>query len=350
MSAIKPIILDCLGGDDAVVDNSAAAHELITRDREKIPLLLVGPEKEIRDQLTSLGTSKLPDTVEIFDCHEQFSSERSATEVVREGKASIVCALQLLKEGRGRAVVSAGHTGATFVSSLMVLGRLPGVHRPALAIIYPSVSGPTVMLDVGANVDAKSAHLVSFALMGAVYYAHAYKISPATVGLLTIGEEALKGTAAVVSAHQDLLKFTSHPWITFKGSVDGSEIFGNCPNVLVTDGFVGNLLVKSVESLVSRFEYEFKTTFSSSNIITKLGFLLSKHVWKSVKTGLDYRDIGGAPLLGVNGDVLVCHGRSDGPTIAQAVRKMAHIDLESFHGTLSKVLVESREILKGETQ
>lgn len=332
----KTIIFDCLGGDYGIEENVIAVCEIIKQG--KISLLLVGPEKDLRDRFHSLGVSPPPSSIEFFDCHEQFSSHRSATEVVKEGKASIVQCLQLLKQGRGHAVVSAGHTGATFVASLLVLGRLPGVHRPALAIVYPAMNGPTVLLDVGANVDCKAAHLVNFVLMGCVYYAHAFKKDHVSVGFLTNGEEEVKGSQAVIQAHQEVQKMTLPSWVEYRGQVDGAEIFGDCPNVLAVDGFVGNLLVKCVESLVSRFEMEFKKAFQKSNLVTKTGFLMSKRVWRAIKTGLDYQEIGGAPLLGVNGTVTVCHGRSNGGALAQAIRRTAAIDLKAYHDALRQVL------------
>ena len=343
MSERKVIIFDCLGGDSDIDENAVAAAELIQKERNALSLLLVGPEQALKDKLGSLGVRHIPDTIKFLDCHEQFSSHRSATEVVKEGKASIVQCLQLLKQGRGDAVVSAGHTGATFVASLLILGRLPGVHRPALAIVYPAMNGPTVLLDVGANVDCKAAHLVNFVLMGCVYYAHAFKKDRfkkdrVSVGLLTNGEEAVKGTQAVIQAHQEIQKLQLPSWIDYRGHRDGSEMFGDCPNVLAVDGFVGNLLVKCVESLVSRFEVEFKKAFEKSSWPTKLGFSLSKQVWRALKTGVDYQQIGGAPLLGVNGTVTVCHGRSDGATIAQAIRRTAAIDLKAYHDALRQVL------------
>jgi phosphate acyltransferase len=341
MDKSKTIILDCLGGDYGIEENATAASDILNKNPE-ISLVLVGPKSQLEEKLSSFS-AKVLKRIHFEDCNDAFSSHRSATEVVKEGKASIVKCLQLLKEGKGDAVVSAGHTGAIFVSSLMVLGRSPGVNRPALSVMYPSQKGTTVLLDIGANIDCKPAHLVNFALMGCVYYANAFKKKRVSVGLLTIGEEDVKGSQAVLQAHQELDAFRSHPMIDYQGHVDGSQMFGEAPNVLVVDGFAGNLIVKALESLVSRFEWEFKKAFKKSSLLTKLGFMLSKRVWRTMKTGVDYQEIGGAPLLGVNGSVLVCHGRSDGATIAQAIRHIAALDLDAYQDELKKVLAESHD-------
>ena len=301
-----------MGGDRApavVIDGAvAAARHLDVR------VLLVGIDTVVRSHLEShpdwralaLEVVEAPDVVEMGAPPAQALRQKPG--------ASIRVAAQLVAEGRASALVSAGHTGATVLAVRGALGTLSGVDRPALATVIPTRHAPAVLVDAGANVTCRPHHLVQFALMGAAYASVALGTEHPRIGLLSIGEEATKGTDLTRKAHQLL---ASAP-LRFVGNVEGRELYGGAADVIVCDGFTGNVVLKCGEGLVEAVEGllgdELQGTFSS-----QVGYLLSRRAFRRFQRRVDYSEYGGAPLLGVNGVAIVGHGRSSARAIRNAV-------------------------------
>jgi len=306
------IAVDAMGGDHAPqinVDGAvAAAREF------DISTLLVGRAKLLEDLLSDSGYSG--GNIEIVDASEVVSMADPATAAIRKKRnSSIRVAANCVRDGRAQGLVSAGHTGAAMVSAKMVIGTIEGVDRPALATILPNLSGHCLLLDVGANPDAKTQHFKEFAVMGSLYAQLAFGKKQPSIGLMSIGEEDSKGTDRTKEAFKTLKETGLH----FVGNVEGRDVFNGSVDVIVTDGFTGNVILKVSEALAEMVENllreEIKKTLKAS-----VGFLLSRSAFRSFKSRLDYSEYGGAPLLGVKGCVIICHGRSTAKAIKNAIR------------------------------
>jgi glycerol-3-phosphate acyltransferase PlsX len=225
-------------------------------------------------------------------------------------------AAQLVREGRADGVVSMGHTGAAMVASKMVLGTLAGVDRPCLAAILPNMTGrPTVLLDVGANIDCRPEHIAQFAVMGSIYAEEVLGIPRPRVGVLSVGEEEGKGSATTKEAAQALRDMD----LNFLGNAEGRDLWNGKFDVIACDGFVGNALLKSAEALAEGLMAGLKAVFKE-NLVTKVGALLSMSGLKRFANKLDYAEYGGAPLLGVKGISIIGHGRSNARAVHSAIR------------------------------
>lgn len=236
--------------------------------------------------------------------------------VRRKPNSSISKALQEVKAGRARAMFSAGHSGAVMAASVATLGRIRGVERPALAVVLPTLRGNTILLDLGAVTDPKPTHLVQFAHMAKVYAEAAFGKNNPTVGLLSNGEEPSKGNQLV----QDVFALLSaESSINFKGNVEGKELLRGTVDVVVTDGFTGNVALKSMEGTASVLNEIIREELTKT-FFRKVPAMLLKSAFRSIRDRLDYAETGGAPLLGVNGVVVVAHGRSDDRAIMNAIR------------------------------
>jgi len=236
--------------------------------------------------------------------------------------SSIAIAIQLQKEGKADAVVSAGNTGVVMATSLLRLGRLKGVQRPAIAALLPTKKGYVTMLDVGANVDSKPLHLLQFAIMGYIYVNYMFnKIRP-KVGLLSIGEESSKGNELTQEVHKLLKNLKEHNLINFIGNVEGRDVLKGNADVVICDGFVGNIVLKMAESIYDMIMRPLKD-FIKGKMRGKVGFMMLKPVFDKLRTQLDYEEYGGAPLLGIKGVSIICHG-SSGPRAIMNAIKVAH--------------------------
>jgi glycerol-3-phosphate acyltransferase PlsX len=318
------IAVDAMGGDfapEATVDGAIQAARVA---RDKYEIVLVGNEERIKKELSRFSVEKLP--ISIYHASEEISMEESPTRALRHKKdSSLVVATTLLKKGLADAVVSAGNTGAFMAAALLTLGRLPGVHRPALGSFIPNEKGVCVVIDVGANSDCKPVNLLQFAVMGSVYIEQIFDIAQPKVGLLSMGEEESKGNELVRAAHQ-LLKKGS---FNFIGNVEGRDILKGTAEVVVCDGFVGNIVLKFAESIVGMFTKSLKKSVGR-NIPANLGAVLMKPAFRKLRLLLDYQEYGGVPLLGLNGICIVCHGRSTPRAIRSAIReasKMFSLDV-----------------------
>jgi glycerol-3-phosphate acyltransferase PlsX len=244
--------------------------------------------------------------------------EHPASSVRKKKGSSIVQANLLVKEGSAQAVVSAGSTGAAMAASLLYLGRIKGIDRPAIASVLPTMKGGTVLLDVGANVDCKPQYLLQFAIMGNLYASKILGIIKPRVGLLNIGEEETKGNELTLAAFP-LLRQSG---IDFIGNVEGREVFSGDIDVIVCDGFVGNIVLKTSEGLAMALKSMIKQEISCS-ITAKLGILLTLPSLKRFRQRIDYTEYGGAPLLGINGISVISHGSSTAKAIKNAIRVAA---------------------------
>lgn len=315
------IALDVMGGDYAPRETVQGAL-LALKDGEikkmvsgTLGLVLVGRKEEIENELRKSSDVSWKQ-LEIVDARETISMDESPMTACRKKKdSSIVRTAVLVKEKQVRAGISAGHSGATLAAGLLVLGRIKGVSRPPIATIVPSLHGVSVLLDAGANVDCRPRHLLEFALLGEVYARVALGFKNPRVGLLSIGEEETKGNELTLSALELLRKAPIH----FIGNVEGRDIVNGRCDVIVSDGFVGNVALKAIEGVGELVLQQLRRELRS-NFFTFLGALLSLPAFRRFKKSIDYREYGGAPLLGINGLLMVSHGKSNAFAVKNAVR------------------------------
>jgi glycerol-3-phosphate acyltransferase PlsX len=308
------IALDAMGGDHfpkPEVEGSIRAAKT-----HGVRVILVGDEGVIRRELNQHdGWRELP--IEVLHASERIAMEDSAAKAARSRRdSSMHVACRLVSSGQANAFVSAGNTGACMDISKMVCGKIPGVDRPALSAVFPTITGkPALLLDVGANVDCSPEMLAQFAVMGEFYSRLVLKVQKPRVGLLSIGEEEHKGNE-LTKAATPLLKTLP---INFIGNVEGRDLYTGIADVIVCDGFIGNVALKVSEGLVETIRTMLRESLEST-LTRKLGYALSKAAYRDFKKRVDYSEIGGAPLLGVKGATVICHGRSDANAIKNAVR------------------------------
>jgi glycerol-3-phosphate acyltransferase PlsX len=316
------IAVDAMGGDHAPLVNVDGA---IAAAREYgIASLLVGRSDELSRLLSDSGYRG--DKIEIVDATEVVTMDDPATAAIRKKRnSSIRVAANCVHDGRAAGLVSAGHTGAAMVSAKVVIGTIQGVDRPALATILPNLSGHCLLLDVGANPDARTEHFKEFAVMGSIYAQLIFGKANPSIGLMSIGEEDTKGSASTKEAFKSL----KETGLNFVGNVEGRDVFDGKVDVIVTDGFTGNVILKVSEALAEMVEKllreEIKKTLQAS-----VGFLLSRSAFRSFKSRIDYSEYGGAPLLGVKGCVIICHGRSSAKAIKNAIRLAAEFSRQGL--------------------
>jgi glycerol-3-phosphate acyltransferase PlsX len=310
------IAVDAMGGDHApgaIVDGAVAAARHLD-----VAIVLVGATTAVQDALsTHHDWRDLP--IEIADAPEVVQmTEAPAAALRRKTRASIRVAAEQVAGGDAAALFSAGHTGAAVMAAHAAFGMIPGVDRPALAATIPTRGRPAVLLDAGANVECRPQHLLQFAVMGSVYAHVALGVDRPRIGLLSIGEEETKGNELTRDAHR-LLRAAP---LDFIGNVEGREIYSGVADVIVCDGFTGNIVLKTSEGLVEMVESllgdELQGTFSS-----QVGSLLSRRAFRRFRRRVDYSEYGGAPLLGVAGLTIVGHGRSSAKAVRNAIA-MAH--------------------------
>ncbi|HHZ16475.1 MAG TPA: phosphate acyltransferase PlsX [Peptococcaceae bacterium] len=306
------IVVDAMGGDYAPREIVQGALQALTVNPD-LHIILVGREDAIKECLPEGYDQK---RVTIHHCTEVIGMDEHPAQAYRRKKdASITVATRLVKEKQGDALVSAGSTGAQLAAALFGLGRLEGIERPAILTVIPGAHKPKLLLDAGANSDCKPEHLVQFALMGSIYAEELLGMVNPAVGLISNGTEETKGSELVVKVHQ-LLK--NNPAINFYGNVEGREVLQGPADVLVCDGFVGNVILKVLEGMAVTLFGLLKEELQK-NFRAKAGALLLKPVLKALKARLDYAEYGGAPLLGVDGISIICHGSSKAYAIQNAV-------------------------------
>lgn len=310
------IAIDAMGGDDgpgSIVDGALVAARHL-----QIGLLLVGDRGAIERELARHPGAGALD-LEILDTPEAIGMEEPAAAALRrKPRASIRLAADAVKRGDAAAVFSAGHTGASVMAAHGAFGRMPGVDRPAIATIIPTRRQPAVLLDSGATVECRPQHLVQFAVLGAAYARAALGRMSPRVGLLSVGEEESKGNELTREAHQ-LLKTAP---IAFAGNVEGKDVYAGEVDVIVCDGFTGNVTLKISEGLVETVQHLLYAELSST-FGTRVGYLLSRQAFRRFRKRLDAAEYGGAPLLGLNGLCIVGHGRSSAKAVRNGVAMAA---------------------------
>ncbi len=314
------IAVDVMGGDHGPAVNIPGAIEAARA--YGIRLALVGDSEKIQAELDRLPSGTLSGKVvyDIVHTDEVAGMDEKPSDILRRKKnASIQVACRLVKEGRADGVVSAGNSGATVACGMFIMGRIPGVDRPALASVMPTEKKPIVLLDVGANVDCKPHHLFQFGLMADAFTRDLLDYPSPRIGLLSIGEEEGKGNSQVKEAY-DLFKMAKN--IRFVGNVEGRDLFTGDVDIIVCDGFVGNVALKLSEGLSSSMSRILKRELLSS-LLAKIGTLLAKNAFKRFARMVDYAEYGGAPVLGLKGIAIVCHGASNAKAITNAVKMAA---------------------------
>jgi len=325
------IAIDVMGGDEGprtIIDGSLVAARHL-----QIGLLLVGDRATIERELARHPGRGALD-LEILDTPESIAMSESATIALRrKPRASIRLAADAVRQGAAAAVFSAGHTGASVMAAIGAFGRLPGVDRPALATIIPTRRQPVVLLDSGATVECRPQHLVQFAIMGAAYARVALGCRSPRVGLLSVGEEESKGNDLTRDAHQ-LLKTAP---VDFAGNVEGRHVYAGDVDVIVCDGFTGNVTLKISEGLVDAVQTLLHEELSST-FGTRVGYLLSRQAFRRFRRRVDSSEYGGAPLVGLNGLCIVGHGRSSAKAVRNGVAMAARFVSQGLTDQLSRQL------------
>lgn len=331
------IAVDAMGGDFAPQAVVAGAFQAASE--HGIPILLVGDSETIEKRLNKLGDPK--GSIEIVHAEEVVGmNEPAITPIRKKRRSSIRVCAELVRDGRAQAMVSSGNTGATMIAAKMVVGTIEGVDRPALAGVFPSSEGQTIVLDVGANVGSKPAHLRQFAIMGHFYAREILGKPSPRVGLLSIGEEERKGTDFTREVFQEM----ESTGFNFVGNVEGRDVFSGKVDVVVCDGFVGNVVLKSAESLAYFFGRLIREELSKS-WRTRAGYLLARPAFEAVRRRTDYREYGAAPLLGLQGGCFIGHGRSNPKAIRNSIRRAAEFCAADLHRKIQVNVAElhSRE-------
>ncbi len=306
------VVLDAMGGDFAPQVPVMGAVQAV-KDFD-ISVVLVGDETLIKKELGKYSYPK--DRLEILHAPSSVRMDEQPSKALKKRDSSIYLGLNLLKEGKADAFVSAGNTGAVMAVSLFTVGRIKGVDRPAITAVLPNLKGYTFLLDVGANVDCKPYHLLQFAIMGSAYAKYVLNEENPRVGLLNVGEEEGKGNELTKEAYR-LLK--SANGINFIGNAEGRDIYSGDFDVIVCDGFVGNVCLKLSESLAKILAKILKEEIDK-HFISKIGAITLKPAIKGFKRRIDYAEIGGAPLLGLNAPVIISHGSSNAKAIKNAIK------------------------------
>ena len=326
------IAVDAMGGDHAPAEVVAGVRAALERDDAgDLRVALVG----ITDRLSPLVGSGF-DRVEIFEASEVVGMDEAATTPIRRKRdSSIRVACELVREGRAQALVSCGNTGAALTAAKLVIGTIEGVDRPALAAVFPNHEGHTVVLDVGATVDAKPAQLREFAVMGHFYAQDILQTPRPRIGLLSVGEEAIKGTETTKQVFT-VLKETG---LNFVGNVEGDDVFSGSVDVVVCDGFVGNVLLKGAEAVIALFGGMLREELSAS-LRTRMAYLLARPALDSLRKRVDYEETGAVPLLGLKGGCFIGHGKSEARAVTSAIRQAAAFSRAGLHAKMEVKMAE----------
>ena len=328
------ISVDAMGGDSAPAVEVEGAV-LAAREYD-VGVVLVGREDVLAPELARHDTTGLP--IEITHASEVITMGDHPTQALRKKRdSSIRVAARLVRKGRAQGLISAGNTGAAMATSKIVLGVLPGVHRPALAQVFPTLEGTwAVLIDVGANVDCPGEMLAQFAIMGEVYSRVLCHRDNPRVGLLSIGEEEHKGNEQTRAA-TPLLKELP---LDFIGNVEGRDLYSGQADVVVCDGFIGNVALKVSEGLVKTIKAMLRESLEA-NLTRKMGYVLVRNAFEDFRKRVDYSEYGGAPLLGLKGICIICHGSSNTNAIKNAIRVAKEFHEGGVNDKIEAAMVES---------
>lgn len=325
------IAVDAMGGDYApsvIVEGAVnAAKEFGCK------VILVGIEERIKEELRKRGAAD-NSSIEIVNANEVIEmSEPAALSIRKKRGSSIHKGIELIKTQNADAFFSAGNTGAVVCAATLGLGMLSGIERPGISIMIPTLKkNPTLIIDVGANIDAKPLHLLQYAAMASVYYQNIFQFTKPSIGLLNIGEEEAKGTDFVKETHQLLTESN----LNFIGNIEGKDIFKGKAEIVICDGFVGNIALKVSEGVAEALGQLLKRELMN-NLMAKIGLFFIYKSLKRFKKNLDYSEYGGAPLLGVDGIVIIGHGRSS----AKAVKNAIRVAMKEVDSSVNQMMVNS---------
>lgn len=329
LKSVRPsamwIAVDAMGGDDAPRAVVEGACRAAVEDGTHV--LLVGRRDEVEAELARCAPGAPDGRIEIVHAEDVVGMDEPATAPLRRKRhSSIRRAVELVHQGRARALVTAGNTGAALIAAKVVIGTQPGVDRPALAAVLPNETGRTVLLDVGANVDSRAGHLREFAVMGHAYAQEVLGVSRPRVGLLSIGEEEGKGSDLT----REVFRQLQDTGLEFVGNVEGGDVFSGRADVVVCDGLVGNAVLKSAEALADLATRMLADELGTT-LRTRVGLVLARPALERFRMATDYAEYGAAPLLGLEGGCFVAHGRSNARAIQSAVRRaveFAHAEVD----------------------
>ncbi len=326
------IALDAMGGDNAPHDVVHGGIEAARLSKNRYEVVLVGDKESIEQEISRhFHTANLP--ISIVHASQAVSMTEQPSVALKMKDSSISVSIAMLKDNKVDAFVSAGNTGAVMASALFGLKRIKGIRRPAIGSMMPTETGSCLMIDVGANVDCRPLDLLQFALMGSIYYSHVYAEPNTTVGLVSNGHENSKGNDVVLKANQ-LFQNSS---LNFIGNIEGGDILRGKAHVVACDGFVGNIILKVAESLHGLLKFNLKR-FIRKYFFSQIGAMLMKPTFDSIKKVFDYQEYGGAPLLGVDGNCIIAHGRSTPRAIKNAILVAYKMIIEDVNGHIVETL------------
>jgi phosphate acyltransferase len=322
------VALDVMGADGhpgTIIEGGLWAAR---NDRDSLNIVLVGQRQLIDEYLSA--QKDVPDNVSVQNAVNIVAMSDTPTDGIRKKDSSIAVGLKMQKDKKVDAFVSAGNTGAVMASSILILGRLENVTRPAIASFFPSSKErPTLVLDVGANAECKPINLYQFGVMGSVFYSVMFDINEPRVGLLSIGEEKSKGNELIFQSHALL----AGSCLNFAGNVEGRDILTSKVDVVVTDGFIGNIVLKFAESVEGYLTSKLRRQVST-NIFSRVGAALMKPFLRRLRQAFDYAEYGGAPLLGADGVSIICHGSSSPKAIKNGVATAAKMARHNINGKI----------------
>jgi glycerol-3-phosphate acyltransferase PlsX len=325
------IVLDAMGSDRSPAVEVEGALQAVKEFGYEV--VLAGDEKLIKEELGRQGGSS--GKISIVDAPEKIGMhEPAAISVRRKRHSSIVVGLEMLKREAADGFISAGNTGAVVCAAVLSLRLLPAIERPGIAVVYPTLNGTSVLIDVGANIDPKPLHLLQYGIMADAYSRYILHRDNPTVGLLNVGEEESKGTDFIKETHTLL----SESKLNFIGNIEGREIYRGGADIVLCDGFVGNVILKVSESIIDTLVKALKQEIKS-DIIATLGAALARSAFMALQKKMDYSEYGGAPLLGVDGRCIISHGSSNPKAIKNAIRVAAEFKTQD----VNKHIVEELE-------
>ncbi len=334
-SEILPVAVDALGGDHAPEQVVQGAID------SGLPVTLVGPENILTPMLEEAGN---PEMVSVVHADVAIEMDEHALQAIRTKKdSSMMVAIQLVMDGKAGSVMSAGNTGAFSMGATTTLGRLPGVSRPAAAITIPTPAGQTLLLDAGASTDCTATDLVNFAVMGAAYVEIIWDVPNPRVALLSIGEEESKGSKQSKLAYQ-LLKSSD---LNFVGNVQGSDLGAFVTDVIVSDGFTGNVALKSAEGMAALIMAVVKDELTHASGLEKIAALALRPTLRRIKKRLDWQEYGGGTLLGVSGNVVIAHGKSRKRAIVSAIRIASSLVRSDLLSRMEESLIAHHDLTEG---
>lgn len=333
-SPVLTIVVDAMGGDFAPANEVAGAVQAV-REKPGINVILVGKEDQLRAELSRHQAGSLP--ISVVDAPEVVTMEDSPTAALKQKRnSSLAIGMNLHKEGKAHAFVSAGNTGAVLSASTLILGRIKGVSRPTIGAFLPSENGVCLLVDAGTNVDCRPQHLFEFGVMGSIYANRIFKYENPSVGLLNVGEEESKGNEVVREAY----KLLKQGPVNFQGNVEGRDILRGKVRVVVCDGFVGNAILKFGESVPSFLKAKLMA-YADQSILRKGILGLVRGALRTVFKEMDYEEYGGVPVLGVNGVSIIGHGKSTPKAIKNMIFKAVEVAAADVNRHIEQMLASA---------